>query len=92
MDLLPLSGRGDALGAARSDGDILRNIAGAQLDPDLFALILDPAAAQAFSESLAARWFGRGLQELGRIAAHSQADSHYERAIREGQVLYAGED
>lgn len=93
--LLPLPGRDDALealGTARSDGDILRNVAGAQLDPDLFALIQEPAGAQALSESLAARWFDRGLQELGRIAARSRAASRYERAIREGRVLHAGED
>lgn len=93
--LLPLPGREDALaalGTARSDGDILRNAAGARLDPELFALIQEPEAALALSEALAARWFDRGLQELGRIAARSQAASRYERAIREGQVLHAGED
>lgn len=92
--LLPLPGHEVSLAAlstVRSDGDILRNVAGARLDSDLFALLQEPEAALALSEALATRWFDRGLQELGRIAARSQAASRYERTIREGQVLHAGE-
>lgn len=92
--LVPLPGREaalDALSTARSDGDILRNVLGVRLDPELFALVQDPNAALALSDALAERWFDRGLQELGRIASRSQATSRYERAIREGSPLEVGE-
>jgi putative restriction endonuclease len=93
--LLPVLGRESvlaALGTARSDGDILRNVRGVQLDADLHALLQQPEAALALSGALASRWFDRGLQELARIAARSQASSRYERAIREGQPLRVGEE
>jgi putative restriction endonuclease len=92
--LLPRPGHESALAAlstARADGDILRNVLGARLDTDLHQLIQDPDAALALADTLASRWFDRGLQELGRIAARSHAASRYERAIREGQVLHASE-
>lgn len=85
--LVPLPGReqaAQALGTARSDGDVLRNFAGARLDEGLFALVQQPEAAAALAQSLAERWFDRGLQELARIAKRSQAASRYERTIRQG--------
>jgi putative restriction endonuclease len=93
--LVPLPGRETALAAlstARSDGDILSNLRGVRLDADLHTLLQVPEAALALSDALAARWFDRGLQELGRIAARSHAASRYERDIRDGQPLRAGEE
>ncbi len=92
--LLPLPGRDSALaalGTARSDGDILRNLLGVALDPELHALIQDAEAALSLSDALALHWFDRGLQELEHIAARSQAVSRYERVIRDGQIQHVGE-
>lgn len=92
--LLPLPGREAALAAlstARSDGDILHNVAGARLDPELYGLLQQPEGAQVLANALTARWFDRGWPELGRIAADSQAVSRYERELRNGSPPQAGE-
>lgn len=83
--LVPLPGREGVLAAmstARSVRDITDNIAWAELDPDLFALLQHPEALDALGESMASHWFGRGLQELGVIAAQSAASSRYEYSLR----------
>ncbi|MEK8051865.1 HNH endonuclease [Ideonella sp. DXS22W] len=92
--LVPLPGReqaAQALASARSDGDIVRNFAGARLDDALFALVQQAEAAQALAQWLAERWFDRGLQELGRMAQRGMAAARYERAIRTGLTLAAAE-
>ena len=40
---------------------------------------------------MASHWFGRGLQELGVIAAQSEASSRYEYRLRHAQPLTASE-
>ena len=92
--LTPLPGREAVLAAmstARSPRDITDNIAWAELDPDLFALMQQPEALDALGQSLASHWFGRGLQELGTIAAQSEASSRYEYRLRHAQPLTASE-
>ena len=83
--LAPLPGREAVLAAmstARSLRDITDNISWAELDPDLFALLQQPEALDALGESMASHWFGRGLQELGVIAAQSADSSRYEYRLR----------
>jgi len=83
--LVPMPGRESVLAAmstARSVRDITDNIAWAELDPDLFAMLQQPEALDALGESMASHWFGRGLQELGVIAAQSAASSRYEYSLR----------
>lgn len=92
--LVPLPGREGvvaALTTARSHGDILSNMQGARLDNDLHALLQHHDAVLALSDALAVRWFDRGLQELTQMTARGQAVSRYERALRDGQPLHAGE-
>lgn len=83
--LVPLPGRESvltAMSAARSVRDITDNIAWAELDADLFALLQQPEALDALGQTLASHWFDRGLQELGTIATQSAASSRYEYALR----------
>ena len=91
---MPLPGREGVLAAmstARSLRDITDNIAWAELDPDLFALLQQPEALDALGQSMASHWFGRGLQELGVIAAQSAASSRYEYRLRHAEPLTASE-
>ncbi len=83
--LVPLPGHEGVLAAmstARSVRDITDNIAWAELDPALFALLQQPEALDALGQSMASHWFGRGLQELGVIATQSAASSRCEYALR----------
>jgi hypothetical protein len=67
--LVPLPGRESVLAAmstARSVRDITDNIAWAELDPDLFALLQHPEALDALGQTLASHWFDRGLARAGR--------------------------
>jgi putative restriction endonuclease len=83
--LEPLAGRESvlaAMGTARSLRDITDNVAWAELDPDLFALLVQPAALDALGQTIASHWFGRGLQEMEAIAEQSAATSRYEYALR----------
>ena len=92
--LVPLPGREAVLAAmstARSLRDITDNIAWAELDADLFALLQQPEALDALGQTLAGHWFDRGLQELGNIAAQSEASSRYEYRLRHGEPLTATE-
>lgn len=92
--LVPLPGRESVLAAmktARSVRDITDNIAWAELDADLFALLQQPQALDALGQTLAGHWFDRGLQELGTIAAQSEASSRYEYRLRHGEPLTAAE-
>jgi putative restriction endonuclease len=92
--LMPLPGREAVLAAmttARSARDITDNIASAELDPALFALLQKPEALDALGQSMASHWFGRGLQELGAIAAQSDASSRYEYRLRYTEPLTASE-
>lgn len=92
--LVPLPGRDAevvALSTARSDSDILRNLQGARLDSELHGLLQQERSVRLLSQAVARHWFDRGLQELGRIAESSQATSQYERMLRDGQSLKAGE-
>lgn len=90
--LIPQRGRESMLAAmstARSPRDITENIAWAELDADLFALLQQPQALDALGQTLAAHWFNRGLQELNVIAAQSAASSRYEYALRKELPLAA---
>ncbi|MBL8372515.1 MAG: HNH endonuclease [Burkholderiaceae bacterium] len=92
--LVPQPGRETVLAAmstARSLRDITDNIAWAELDADLFALLQQPEALDALGQTLAGHWFDRGLQELGTIAAQSEASSRYEYRLRHGEPLTATE-
>lgn len=92
--LSPQPGRESVLAAmstARSLRDITENIAWAELDADLFALVQQPDALDALGQTLAEHWFDRGLQELGAIAAQSTATSRYEYTLRRGLPLTAHE-
>ena len=91
---VPWPGRQAVLAAmttARSLRDITENIAWAELDPDLFALLQQPEALDALGQRMASHWFGRGLQALGVIAAQSAASSRYEYALRHAEPLTARE-
>ncbi len=92
--LVPRPGREAVLAAmstARSLSDITDNVACAGLDPALFALMQQAEALDELGQSLANHWFGRGLQELGAIAAQSEASSRYEYRLRHAEPLTACE-
>ena len=75
---------------ARSAKEITDNIAHAELDAALFALLQDPAAIDALTESLARHWFGRGLEDLDAVVQRSAEVSRYERRLRTGLPLAGG--
>lgn len=85
--LEPLPGR-EAMFAAMtrvgSAADIAANIAWASLDSELHTLLQSQEAIDALGETLAERWFGRGLQELGAVAERSAQISRYECGLRSG--------
>ncbi|WP_186510865.1 HNH endonuclease [Caenimonas sedimenti] len=88
--LRPLPGREDvvrAMSTARSLGDITENIAYAELDQELFALLQDPVCLDALGESVATHWLDRGLQELRVVASVSAQASTYERQLRTETVI-----
>lgn len=92
--LCPLPGREQALSAlstARSIADITDNVSHAELDSELFDLLHVPAAIDALSETLARRWFDRGLQDLHAVVGRSRDISRYERQLRETNVLVSRE-
>jgi putative restriction endonuclease len=81
----------EAMSTVRSDSDILKNIAWAWLDTDLFALVQDTEAAAQLSDTLTKHWFERGMAELRRVAGRCHEVSRYERSLREGSVVEVGE-
>lgn len=85
--LKPLPGRETVVGAlvsARSLADISSNIAYAELDPELFALVNNPEANDALADTIARHWLDRGLRELLQVAEMDRASSIYERQLRQG--------
>lgn len=68
---------------ARSARDITENIEYASLDPDLYALLQDQVAINVMSESLAAAWFGRGLQDLVAVVGRTKEINRYEQRLRQ---------
>jgi putative restriction endonuclease len=87
--LSPIPGREAVLAAmstARSSTDITANIAFAELDQELFALLQDPASIEALAETIATHWLDRGLKELRVVAALSSQSSVYERKLRSGEA------
>jgi putative restriction endonuclease len=92
--LQPLPGREailSAMGTARSIADITTNIAYAQLDPELFNLLQDPACIDALGEAISVHWLDRGLAELRTVVAACGNVSSYERRLRGGQSSVAAE-
>lgn len=93
--LQPLPGRAEVLRAmstARSIADITNNIAYAELDADLFALLQHPAVLDTLGESISTHWLGRGLAELRTVAAASALVSSYEQRLRSTSDLAAEAD
>lgn len=85
--LQPVAGRETVLAAlktVRSHGDVTNNIAHAYLDPELHALLQDPANVDALTDALGRHWFGRGLEELDNVVKRSAEVSRYERRLRIG--------
>lgn len=85
--LQPVAGREAVLAAlktVRSHGDVTNNIAYACLDPELHALLQDPANVDALTDALGRHWFGRGLEELDAVVKRSAEVSRYERRLRIG--------
>ena len=92
--LVPLPGKEAALRAlttARSNADIVDNVAYASLDPELFQLLQTPKAVDALGTALALHWFDRGLAELRSIVAQCTEISRYEMGIRTGAATAIAE-
>lgn len=68
---------------ARSVRDITENIEYASLDLELYALLQDQVAIDVMSEALAAKWFGRGLQDLIAVVGRTKEISRYEQRLRQ---------
>lgn len=75
-----------SLSTVRSASDVEDNIAYAYLDPELHALIQDPAECDALSEVLADTWFDRSHAELTAMLKRSTAISRYERRLRTQEI------
>jgi putative restriction endonuclease len=87
--LIPIPGRETELASmttVTSASDITLNIAYAELDPELFALLNDEESIEALSQTIAQHWFGRGLQELTQVVTLCANISRYEHRIRTGLV------
>jgi putative restriction endonuclease len=80
-----------AMSTARSISDITSNIAYAELDPELFELLQQPACVEALTETVSAHWLDRGLQDLRTVVALSSRVSRYENLLRSGGELKAQE-
>jgi putative restriction endonuclease len=92
--LHPLRGREDvvaAMSTARSISDITTNVAYAELDPELFQLLQQPACIEALSEAVSGHWLDRGLTELRTVASVCGPVSSYERRLRGGVYSVAAE-
>jgi putative restriction endonuclease len=93
--LQALAGREGVLAAmstARSAKDITENIDHAELAPELFDLLQEPAAIDALTEALGRQWFGRGLEDLATVVERSAAVSRYERRLRSHEFDQAVRD
>lgn len=71
-----------SLSTASKGTDIEDNVAYATLDPDLYALLQDPAECDALSDVLADTWFDRSHADLAGMLKRSAAISRYERSLR----------
>lgn len=90
--LRPLPGRQlalDALKAVSSRSDITSNVAFACLDPALFHLLRDPGCIDALAQTLAEKWFDRGLQDLQAAVGRVREISRYQRQLRGDGPLIA---
>ncbi|MDB5958052.1 HNH endonuclease [Ramlibacter sp.] len=76
-----------AMSTARSTGDIVANVAFAELDSELFDLLQQPCNVEALAETISTHWLDRGLQDLRVVAAVSSESSVYERKLRSGEAL-----
>jgi len=91
--LQPLPGRQqvfDSLSTARSHKDILENIAYVSLDDELFNLLQDQKNIDALGNTLAEKWFDRGLEELKLIAEQGKRISQYEHQLRDLDIKKNG--
>jgi len=68
------------------------NVAYATLDPELHALIQDPAECDALSEVLADTWFDRSRADLTGMLKRSVAISRYERSLRTSTTALAARE
>lgn len=75
----------EALSTARGVTDITNNVAFAELDPELFALLQDRASVDALSGAISAHWLDRGLEDLRSVVAACGQISNYERRLRSGR-------
>ena len=85
--LKPVAGREAVLAAmstARSAADITSNVRYAELDQELYRLLLDPRSLDALAETISTHWLDRGLQDLRTVAASCDEISRYERQLRTG--------
>jgi putative restriction endonuclease len=92
--LHPLYGRETVLSGmttARSFRDITENIDYASLDPELFLLLQAPDNIDALGQSLAQRWFDRGLSDLQSVVSKCTEISLYEHKLRSAPANLAKE-
>lgn len=92
--LVPLPGHEVVLAAmnrASSVSDITSNIAYAELDPELFELLQEPASIDALADTISSHWLDRGLEDLRTAVAHSSQVSRYEHLLRSGSPWKAQE-
>ena len=70
--------------SARSNSDIVDNVAHAHVDPELYALMLDERSRVALREELLVAWFGSYRSQLDRILREERGSDRYEAALRHG--------
>jgi putative restriction endonuclease len=80
----------ESMDSARSISAITDNIAHANLDPELHALILQPEARAALRETLVVAYFGHYRQALDAVLQLERGSDHYESALRQGVAATAG--
>lgn len=72
----------ESMGSARSRRDVEENISYASLDPDLHALLLQPAALQDLRQHLVATWFGDRTDEINSAIEQERSFDYAERELR----------
>jgi putative restriction endonuclease len=92
--LHPLSGRESVLSSmttARSFRDITENIEYASLDNELFLLMQASDNIDALGQTLAQRWFDRGLSDLQSVVTRCSEISLYEHKLRSAPAILTKE-
>lgn len=72
-----------SMDSVRSPRQLAENVEYAFLDEGLFCLLQQPENIDRLAETLAGKWFGRGLDELNKIAEIGRKISEYEYELRQ---------